>query len=77
MVLIGPVDYEEFVDLMARAYLILTDSGGVQEQAPSLWKPVPVLREIAERPEGVMAGTTVVPGTDRARIVGVASELRF
>jgi UDP-N-acetylglucosamine 2-epimerase (non-hydrolysing) len=73
--LIQPVDYVEFVNLMARAHLILTDSGGVQEEAPSLGKPVLVLREVTERPEGVEAGTAVVVGTDRQRIVTVASEL--
>ncbi|MBA3258279.1 MAG: UDP-N-acetylglucosamine 2-epimerase (non-hydrolyzing) [Gemmatimonadales bacterium] len=73
--LIHPVDYVEFVHLMARAYLILTDSGGVQEEAPSLGKPVLVLREVTERPEGVAAGTAVVVGTDRERIVAQASEL--
>jgi UDP-N-acetylglucosamine 2-epimerase (non-hydrolysing) len=75
MILIAPVDYVEFVHLMNRAYLILTDSGGVQEEAPSLGKPVLVLREVTERPEGVAAGTAVVVGTDQARIVSVASEL--
>ncbi len=75
MFLIEPVDYVEFVHLMARAYIILTDSGGVQEEAPSLGKPVLVLREVTERPEGVEAGTAVVVGTDRTRIVSVASEL--
>jgi UDP-N-acetylglucosamine 2-epimerase (non-hydrolysing) len=75
MYLIPPVDYLEFVHLMHRAYLVLTDSGGVQEEAPSLGKPVLVLREVTERPEGVAAGTAVVVGTDQARIVGVASEL--
>jgi UDP-N-acetylglucosamine 2-epimerase (non-hydrolysing) len=75
MHLIPPVDYVEFVHLMNRAYLILTDSGGVQEEAPSLGKPVLVLREVTERPEGVAAGTAVVVGTDQARIVNVASEL--
>ena len=57
MHLIPPVDYLEFVHLMARADLVLTDSGGVQEEAPSLGKPVLVLREVTERPEGVDAGT--------------------
>ena len=75
MHLIAPVDYVEFVHLMNRAYLVLTDSGGVQEEAPSLGKPVLVLREVTERPEGVEAGTAVVVGTDRDRIVSVASEL--
>jgi UDP-N-acetylglucosamine 2-epimerase (non-hydrolysing) len=75
MHLIEPVDYLEFVHLMNRSYLILTDSGGVQEEAPSLGKPVLVLREVTERPEGVDAGTAVVVGTDRERIVAVASEL--
>jgi UDP-N-acetylglucosamine 2-epimerase (non-hydrolysing) len=75
MYLIDPVDYLEFVHLMNRAYLILTDSGGVQEEAPSLGKPVLVLREVTERPEGVAAGTAVVVGTDQERIVSTASEL--
>ena len=75
MFLIEPVDYVEFVHLLARSYLVLTDSGGVQEEAPSLGKPVLVLREVTERPEGVEAGTAVVVGTDRARIVSVAGDL--
>jgi UDP-N-acetylglucosamine 2-epimerase (non-hydrolysing) len=75
MYLIEPVDYLEFVHLLNRSYLVLTDSGGVQEEAPSLGKPVLVLREVTERPEGVEAGTAVVVGTDRDRIVKVASEL--
>jgi UDP-N-acetylglucosamine 2-epimerase (non-hydrolysing) len=75
MYLIEPVDYLEFVHLMNRSYLVLTDSGGVQEEAPSLGKPVLVLREVTERPEGVEAGTAVLVGTDRGRIVQVASEL--
>jgi UDP-N-acetylglucosamine 2-epimerase (non-hydrolysing) len=75
MFLSPPVDYQEFVHLMNRAYFVLTDSGGVQEEAPSLGKPVLVLREVTERPEGVAAGTAVVVGTDRERIVRVASEL--
>lgn len=75
MHLIPPVDYLEFVHLLSRAHLVLTDSGGLQEEAPSLGKPVLVLREVTERPEGVEAGTAVVVGTDRERIVSVASEL--
>jgi UDP-N-acetylglucosamine 2-epimerase (non-hydrolysing) len=75
MHLIPPVDYLEFVHLMARSDLVLTDSGGVQEEAPSLGKPVLVLREVTERPEGVTAGTALVVGTDQARIVAAATEL--
>ena len=73
--LIEPLDYVEFAHLMDRATLILTDSGGVQEEAPSLGKPVLVLREVTERPEGVTAGTAAVVGTDRAKIVETASTL--
>ncbi len=75
MILIDPVDYVEFVHLMNRAYMVLTDSGGVQEEAPSLGKPVLVLREVTERPEGVAAGTALVVGTGKARIIAAASEL--
>jgi UDP-N-acetylglucosamine 2-epimerase (non-hydrolysing) len=75
MHLIDPVDYLEFVHLLARADLVLTDSGGVQEEAPSLGKPVLVLREVTERPEGVAAGTARVVGTGLAEIVAAASEL--
>ncbi len=73
--LIEPVDYREFVLLMSRAHLILTDSGGVQEEAPSLGKPVLVLRECTERPEAVDAGTVELVGTDRAVIARTASRL--
>jgi UDP-N-acetylglucosamine 2-epimerase (non-hydrolysing) len=64
-----PMDYVPFVDLMRRAYLILTDSGGIQEEGPSLGKPVLVLREKTERPEAVEAGTVKLVGTDPNRIV--------
>ena len=64
-----PLDYVPFVDLMRRAYLILTDSGGIQEEGPSLGKPVLVLREKTERPEAVEAGTVKLVGTDTGRIV--------
>jgi UDP-N-acetylglucosamine 2-epimerase (non-hydrolysing) len=67
--LIQPLGYIEFVALMARAYVILTDSGGIQEEAPSLGKPVLVMREKTERPEAVEAGTSVLVGTDEDRIV--------
>lgn len=67
--LIEPVDYLPFLYLMRRSYLIVTDSGGVQEEAPSLGKPVLVMRETTERPEAVEAGTVKLVGTDRERIV--------
>lgn len=73
--LIDPLDYVPFVDAMRRAYLILTDSGGVQEEAPSLGKPVLVLRENTERPEGVEAGTVKLVGTDADTIVKEANRL--
>lgn len=66
--LIDPLDYEPFANLMYRSYLILTDSGGVQEEAPALGKPVLVLRETTERPEAVAAGTVKLIGTDKNRI---------
>ena len=67
--LISPLDYESFVWLMEKSYLILTDSGGIQEEAPSLGKPVLVLREVTERPEAVEAGTVRVVGLDKDKIV--------
>jgi UDP-N-acetylglucosamine 2-epimerase (non-hydrolysing) len=67
--LLDPVDYAPFVFLMNESYLILTDSGGVQEEAPSLGKPVLVMRDHTERPEGVKAGTVRLVGTDPQRIV--------
>lgn len=67
--LIEPLNYFDFVTLMAKSYLILTDSGGIQEEAPSLGKPVLVLRNSTERPEAVEAGTAKVIGTDRIRIL--------
>ncbi len=73
--LVEPLDYVELVQVLARATLVLTDSGGIQEEAPSLGKPVLVLREVTERPEGVAAGTAIVVGTDRSRIVAEASSL--
>lgn len=66
--LIEPLDYVPFVDLMSRASILLTDSGGVQEEAPSLGKPVLVMRDKTERQEAVEAGTAVLVGTDPARI---------
>jgi len=73
--LIDPVDYLPFVYLMDRAHLIITDSGGVQEEAPSLGKPVLVMRETTERPEAVDAGTVRLVGTSREAIVREARHL--
>ncbi len=67
--LIDPVDYLPFVYLMNRSYLILTDSGGIQEEAPSLGKPVVVMRDSTERPEAVAAGTAKLVGTDPEKII--------
>lgn len=75
IVLCDPVHYLQFVHLMQRCTLILTDSGGVQEEAPSLGKPLLVLREKTERPEGVAAGVARLVGTDRRRIVAEALRL--
>lgn len=75
IVLIDPQDYLPFVYLMDKAYLILTDSGGVQEEAPSLGKPVLVMRETTERPEAVDAGTVRLVGTDPAKIVKEVNRL--
>ncbi len=73
--LIDPLDYEPFANLMNKAYLILTDSGGVQEEAPALGKPVLVLRDTTERPEAVLAGTVKLIGTDRERVYAEAKKL--
>jgi UDP-N-acetylglucosamine 2-epimerase (non-hydrolysing) len=73
--LIDPLDYEPFVYLMDRCHLILTDSGGVQEEAPSLGKPVLVMRDTTERPEAVAAGTVKLVGTDVDCIVSATSAL--
>ncbi len=73
--LISPLDYESFVWLMEKSYFILTDSGGIQEEAPSLGKPVLVLREVTERPEAVEAGTVRLVGLDKDKIVREAQRL--
>jgi UDP-N-acetylglucosamine 2-epimerase len=75
VVLTAPLDYLPFVDLMRRAYLILTDSGGLQEEAPSLGVPVLVMRETTERPEAIAAGTAQLVGTGRDAIVAAATRL--
>lgn len=67
--LIEPMDYEPFVNLMSKAHIILTDSGGIQEEAPSLGKPVLVVRDTTERPEAVEAGTVSLVGTSYERVV--------
>lgn len=72
---IKPLDYVSFVYLMKQCYMILTDSGGVQEEAPSLGKPVFVMREATERPEAVEAGTVCLVGSDREKIVNTVSLL--
>jgi len=73
--LIEPLDYPSFVWLMQKSYLVLTDSGGVQEEAPSLGKPVLVMRDVTERTEGIEAGTARIVGTERERIVSEALRL--
>ncbi|MBX4755755.1 MULTISPECIES: non-hydrolyzing UDP-N-acetylglucosamine 2-epimerase [Klebsiella] len=75
VMLIEPQDYLPFVWLMNRAWLILTDSGGIQEEAPSLGKPVLVMRDMTERPEAVSAGTVCLVGTDSQRIVNEVTRL--
>ena len=73
--LIDPVDVNELRNMMARSYMIMTDSGGIQEEAPALAKPVLVLRQETERPEAVAAGTVKIAGTDREVIEKLADEL--
>jgi len=73
--LLGPLDYVSFSHLLARSHLLLTDSGGIQEEAPALGKPVLVMRETTERPEAVAAGVAELVGTDEERIVARASRL--
>lgn len=73
--LIAPLQYESFIYLMNQSYLILTDSGGIQEEAPSLGKPVLVMRDTTERPEAVEAGTVKLVGTDKTKIIETAQAL--
>lgn len=73
--LLPPLDYVSFVACMQRAYILLTDSGGIQEEGPSLGKPVLVMREVSERPEAIAAGTACLTGTDPEGIVGAVSSL--
>lgn len=73
--LIEPLQYEEFIYMMSQSYFIITDSGGVQEEAPSLGKPVLVMRDTTERPEAVIAGTVKLVGTDKNRLIKEAQTL--
>ena len=73
--LIEPLDAMDMHKLMSRSYMIMTDSGGLQEEAPALGKPVLVVRRETERPEAVEAGTVVLAGTEEERIYSLASEL--
>jgi UDP-N-acetylglucosamine 2-epimerase (non-hydrolysing) len=75
VLLLEPLDYVSFIALMGKAYLLLTDSGGIQEEGPSLGKPILVMRERTERPEAVEAGTVKLVGTDENRIYHEASLL--
>lgn len=75
VLILDPVSYPDFVWLMSKAYIIITDSGGVQEEGPSLGKPVLVLRDVTERPEAVEAGTVKLVGTDKERIVSETIKL--
>ncbi len=73
--LIAPLDYEPFVYLLKHSHIVLTDSGGIQEEAPSLGKPVLVMRDVTERPEAVAAGTVKLVGANRERVVSHVAEL--
>lgn len=73
--LIEPLEYAPFANLMNKSFLVLTDSGGLQEEAPALGKPVLVLRENTERPEAVEAGTVKLVGSDRDKIYQAAKRL--
>jgi len=73
--LIAPLNYSDFVWFMQQAYLILTDSGGVQEEAPHLGKPVLVMRDVTERPEAILAGTATLVGTSEEKIIAEVTKL--
>ncbi|MGI6597151.1 MAG: non-hydrolyzing UDP-N-acetylglucosamine 2-epimerase [bacterium] len=73
--LLEPLEYADFANLMAHSHIILSDSGGIQEEAPSLGRPVLVLRSVTERPEAVAAGTVKVVGTDKEKVVAATEEL--
>lgn len=73
--LIDPVPYDQMVFLMMESYLILTDSGGIQEEAPSLGKPVIIMRSKTERPEGIKAGCSILAGTSKTKIIRLVTEV--
>ncbi|WP_317125751.1 non-hydrolyzing UDP-N-acetylglucosamine 2-epimerase [Sphingobacterium puteale] len=73
--LVEPLSYPAFFWLMSQSYLIITDSGGVQEEAPSLGKPVLVMRDVTERPEAIAAGTVILVGTEKEKIVLETNDL--
>ena len=73
--LIDPLDYPRFISLMSKAYLVITDSGGVQEEAPALGKPVIVTREVTERSEGIKSGNAILTGTNRKKIITTVDRL--
>lgn len=75
VILTSPLDYPDFIHLMSRAHLLLTDSGGLQEEGPALGKPVLVMREVTERPEGILAGTAKLVGTTEDAIVSNTATL--
>jgi UDP-N-acetylglucosamine 2-epimerase len=75
IILTGPLGYQEFILLMDSCHLILTDSGGIQEEAPALGKPVLVLRDTTERPEAIDAGTARLVGPDPSRVLSVTETL--
>ena len=75
MFLAEPQPYREFIQLLSRSYIVLTDSGGVQEEAPALGVPLLVLRDKTERPEGIASGNMILAGTDRDRIIALAMRL--
>lgn len=75
ILLLEPLDYLPFINLMNRCHLIVTDSGGLQEEAPSLGKPVILFRDTTERPEAVQAGTTILAGTEKGRVLELLREL--
>lgn len=75
MFFIEPLEYLSFVHLMEKSHIVLTDSGGIQEEAPGLGKPVLVMRDTTERPEALTAGTVKLVGTDYDKIVSAVSTL--